>query len=425
MKKFKNILVAVLILGILASAAEGGELVAPSLIISSSATSSMIATPTSTISPEEIPIIDVKMPGDFTKLEITPPNGNLRLQTGESKEMTVTVKNRDNKTVSSKPKIINPPYGGPVLDKDWIEIIPASAEIAAGSSQVFKLKVSIPQDAIVGYYNTMIAFTEEVFPTPYPEPMPPYAHTFSLYIDVWTQPKIRISPMYINDQLEAMKEYDYEIKLTNIANKEININPSVGSEGYVGPYGMPPAIPDSAISIRGPRSVQANATETVHVHVRVPDTYGYYNGYINMGIDDTSMPDGGRVNLNFNVWKQPTEPFIKKFNLEKDSPITIEISSNTYGMYPARKDIKPSFETLLGGPDGISNLKPSKKVMKGTINLGGDIPPWEIDGKNLYQETGTQYIETYTVKGKEGKYMLSMMPKNAPTFEYSITIGGN
>jgi hypothetical protein len=35
----------------------------------------------------------------------------------------------------------------------------------------------------------------------------------------------------------------------------------------------------------------------------------------------------------------------------------------------------------------------------------------------------TLYIETYAVKGTKGNYTLSMLPRNVPGFEYSITIG--
>ena len=85
--------------------------------------------------------------------------------------------------------------------------------------------------------------------------------------------------------------------------------------------------------------------------------------------------------------------------------------------------MKSFLETILAGPKGASNLKVSKKVIKGGISLGGEIPPWEIDSKSIYQETGTQYIETYTVEGAKGRYTLSMLPRNVPGFEYSITIG--
>lgn len=418
MKKYEFVLVAMFILSIFVGVASSSEPATSSVTLTSSVTSTVTITPPATP-------ISVDQPGTFTKLEISPSNANFRLKPGESKEITVIVKNKDNITVSVKPNIINPPYGGPVMDNGWIEVTPNSAEISAGSSQMFKIKASVPKDAFIGYYNSQIAFTDEVLPTPYPEPFPMYVHYFSLSIDVWTPPMILISPQNINDQLEAMKEYDYEIKLKNEGNKEIDINPSVGSDGYMGPYGMLPALTEADITVRGPYTIPANATEIVQVHVKVPDSSGYYYGYINLGIDDPSVPDGGRVTLNFNIWKQPTDPFIKKFSLEKDSPITIEITSSSFGMYPAGKEKNnPSFETILSGPNGISNLEASKKVIKGSVSMGGEIPLWEIDGNSIYQEMGNQYIETYTVRGTIGEYILSMLPRNTPGFEYSITIGG-
>jgi hypothetical protein len=427
MKKYVFVLVAILIMTMFVGVALSSDPVTPTETLTvtlTGAPTTLTVTPTETVPIPSVSIVDQL--GNFTKLEISPTNANFRLQLGESKEITVTIKNKDNKTVSVKPNIIIPPYGGPTFDTGWIEVTPDSSEILAGSSQKFRVKASVPKDASIGYYNVMIAFTDEVLPTPYPELFPSYVHYFTLSIDVWAPPKIQISPQYINDQLEAMKEYDYEIKLKNVGDKEIDINPSVGSEGNSGPYGMPPALTESEITVRGPHSIPANATEIVQVHVKVPDSSGYFNGYINLGIDDPSVPDGGRVNLNFNIWKQPTEPFIKEFRLEKQSPITIEITSSSYGTSPTSKEKnKPSFETILAAPKGASNLKVSKEVIKGGISLGGDIPPWEIDSKSIYQETGTQYIETYTVEGTEGKYTLSMLPRNVPGFEYSITIGGD
>ena len=40
-----------------------------------------------------------------------------------------------------------------------------------------------------------------------------------------------------------------------------------------------------------------------------------------------------------------------------------------------------------------------------------------------YQGGTTTFVETYTVPGAAGKWKLSILPKNAENFEYSITIG--
>ncbi len=368
---------------------------------------------------------------NLTKLDILPRYGNLRLQPGENKEITVTVKNKEKKAVSVKPNIVTLPYSEYVIDTEWITVTPSSAEIPVAGSQKFTVKASVPKDASTGYYSAQIAFTDEVMPTPYPQPFTNYIHAFQLSLDVWALPKLQIMPPYISDQLEAGKEHDYEIKLKNTGEQAIGIDPKLGSDVYYGPYGMmAPALTEDSITITAPQSVAAGATETVTIHIKVPaDAKGYYNGYIDIGIDDPSVREWeGRVSLNFNIWKQPADAFVKSFSLEESSQITIEISSSYYYGYPfskAQGTVKePSFETNLEGPGGKAELNVTKRVIKGNVNMGGDVPPWEIDSTSIYQEMGVQHMATYKTSCSPGEWKLKVLPRNTQGFEYSIIIGG-
>ncbi|VVB86258.1 Uncharacterised protein [uncultured archaeon] len=380
-----------------------------------------------------------EQPGNFTKLEILPRYGNFRLQPGESKEMTITIKNKEKKVVSLKPNIVIPPFSEYIMDKEWITVTPASADIPSEGSQKFTLKASVPKDASAGFYNAQVAFTDEEIPSPYPQPVPNYVHSFSLSMDVWTPPIIQITTPYISDQLEAGKEYDYEIKLKNTGDKEVAIAPKISQENYMyGPYGTAgSAFPDSAITITAPKSVPAGTTESVKIHVKVPaDSKGMYNGMIDLGIEDPSIQrfgGSGGVNLNFNVWKQPTEPFVKSFTLKQPSPVTIEVSSSYFGdLYKLAmlasgmgtgNAKEPSFEIYLEGGTGKAELKLEKTVIKGGVSMGGQIPPWEVDSTGIYQDIGTQHIETYTANIPAGEWKLKVLPRDTDKFEYTITIG--
>ena len=55
--------------------------------------------------------------------------------------------------------------------------------------------------------------------------------------------------------------------------------------------------------------------------------------------------------------------------------------------------------------------------------MGGQMAPWEVDGKGIYQENMAQHIETYKVDGSIGEWELKVLPKNTESFEYSIIIG--
>jgi len=231
---------------------------------------------------------------NFTKIEISPRFGNLRLQPGESKEITVTIKNKETTVVNVTPNVVIPPYSQNTLEKEWVAVTPGNAGIPAGESQKFTIKISVPEDATAGFYNAQIAFTDEVIPAPYPQPVPAYVNSFSLSLNIWTPPKIQIMTPYIRDLLEAGKEYDYEINLKNIGDKPISISPKVGTNNnYVVPYPMTPqAFTDDAINITSPQSVPAGTTETVKIHVKVPaDARGSYNGWIDLGIDDPSIQE--------------------------------------------------------------------------------------------------------------------------------------
>lgn len=378
---------------------------------------------------------------NFTKLEISPRYGNLQLQPDESRELTVTIINKEKKPITVSPHMEIPPYGEYVMDKEWITVTPANAEIPAGGSQKFTIKTSAPKDASVGYYNAMVAFTDETVPAPSPQPFPNYVHAFSLSINVWTPPKVQIQKPYITDQLEAGKEYDYKIKLKNTGDKAVAIDPKLSQQDRMyGPYGaMESAFSDDAITITAPKEIAAGQSAEVNVHVKVPaDAKGNYRGAIDLGIDDPSIRRddwADMVRLEFGIWKQPTEPFVKTFTAKEAVPVTIEISSNLFeGMYKyfaaggsGNKNTKePSFTVTLTGSDTKPiPLTKTKTVIKGGVSLGGMgtmLPPWESESEGIYQEMGTQYIETYTADISAGDMKLGIMPQNTQQFEYTITM---
>ena len=155
-----------------------------------------------------------------------------------------------------------------------------------------------------------------------------------------------------------------------------------------------------------------------------------YNGGIKLNIDDPSVQEwDGMVQMSFNVWTQPSEAFVKSFNMKEAKPLTIEISSGSnyygypYGMASGKNKKEPSFETTLIGPGGPVDLKVTKTVIKGMVNMGGQMAPWEVDSKGIYQENGAQLIETYETSGLTGEWELKVLPKNTESFEYSIKIG--
>lgn len=413
MNKFTSILASMLILAMFAGIASSEQVVMEQKMI-----------------PDGMPAPGEPAP-NFTRLEISPQYSNFMLQPGESKEMTVTLRNKEKKAVSVKPTTVLAPYGGYNVYPEWITVTPESAEIPAGGSQKFTVKVAVPGDASIGNSGVQIAFTDETMPASYPAPFPNYIHAMQLSLDIWSPPKVQILQPYINDMLEAGKEYDFEVKLKNTGKEAVNMDPRMSSDNrfYSGPFGqMAAAFTDDAITITAPSNIPAGATEIVKIHVKVPaGAKGSYNGGIKLNIDDPSIREWeGTVQMNFNVWTQPTEPFVKSFTIKEAAPLTIEISSGygfPYGMTIGANRKEPSFETTIEGPSGKADIKVTKTVIKSGVNMGGQIPPWELDSNGIYQENGVQIIETYKTSGSPGEWKLKVLPKNTENFEYSITIG--
>jgi hypothetical protein len=353
----------------------------------------------------------------------------------------VTIKNKETKSIKISPIVVVQPFGEYIMEKEWITVSPANIEIPAGGSQKFAIKIAIPADASIGYYNANIAFTDEKIPAPYPEPFPNYVHSYSLSVNLWAPPKIQISNPYLNDQLEAGKEYDHKIKLKNTGDKPVSLDPKMSQQNqmYGGPGMIESAFTDDAITIISPKEIPAGGSIEVNVHTKVPQgSKGNYQGSIDLGIDDPSMREewADMINLQFGVWTQPVEPFVKTFNAKEAAPVTIEVSSNMFGnMYgfyggiPNTKNQKdPSFAlTLTGSNNNAIPLTKVKTIVKGGVSLGGMnlFAPWESESEGIYQEMGTQIIETYKADVPEGALKLGIMPQNAQQFEYTITMGND
>ena len=375
---------------------------------------------------------------EFAKLQINPGYSDMQLKPGGSDEFTVTVTNKDSETVTAAPFVAVQPYSENLFEESWATITPASADIAPDAKQEFVIEVNIPEDAYIGYYSTSIAFTENVMPTPYPMPYPVYLNSMHLSVNVWTPPNIQIQTPYISARVETGEVYDYEIKLKNIADRDIKINPKMSDNNRMynyGPYGsMSPAFEDDVITITAPSVVKAGETAVVKVHIEVPDNAkGSYNGAIDLNIDDPSIREwDGQVQMNFMVWTQPSSPYEKSFTSKINAPITIELNSQQYSYdrwmgTNTKKEGGPSFDKTLIDPSGeVVEMTLIKTTYSGSVNLGmSDFPPWEMDSEGIYQEVQTSYSEIYTAPGAVGDWTLKVLPANAEMFSYSITIGSS
>ncbi|MEA1943940.1 MAG: hypothetical protein U9N07_01145 [Euryarchaeota archaeon] len=384
--------------------------------------------------PEPMLVMEDSFDMNFSKLQINPRHYGMDLMPGESDEITVTVKNTNNETISVTPIVKDQPYSDYILDEAWVTITPVSAELGHDSEEEFTIEIEIPDDADRGHYGVQIAFTDDVMQTPYPMPYPNYINTFDLNVNVWKPPVIQMQPSYIHDRVESGREYDYQVHLKNTGDEDIEIDPELKRERWYRYETMGQAFEDDAIAITAPSVVPAGGTATVNVRLVVPiGAKGEYHSGLDLGIDDPSIEEWDRemVQLNFEVWTQPTDPFVKTFTAEIAAPITIEITSNQYrydmcGGGSSEDDEEPSFDVTLKGPSGDEvTLNRTMAAYHGSVNLGGSkcAPPWEMDSSGMYDESRTSYIERYTADGAVGDWKLNILPHYAERFEYTITIG--
>ncbi len=368
---------------------------------------------------------------DFTRLQINPGHSNMQIKPGNSDEVTVTVTNKDNETITTAPFVSVNTYGDYLFEEIWVTITPESADIAPDAKQEFVIKVNIPQDADIGHYSASIAFSEDVVPTPYPTPYPDYFNSMHLSVNVWTPPNIQIQTPFLHGRVESGKSYDYEIKLKNIANRDISIDPKIDDNNRMyeyGPFGsMTSAFDDDAITIMAPTVVKAGETAIVNVHLEVPaDSKGNYNGAIDLNIDDQSINEwDGQVQMNFNVWMQPSKSYTKAFTTRTDGPVTIEISSNPFNEYAyamwmgaeAQNQEEPSFDVTLENGSEEVEITIVKTTYTGTVSLGmSNFPPWEVDSTGIYQDLSASYKEQYSAYGAAGDWTLGILPSNTDMF---------
>ena len=345
------------------------------------------------------------------------------LNAGTATQFTVSFTNGGNETLFLTPEVAAMPYSVNSINKSWITISPANATISPGSVQDFNVAINVPWDAEGGYYQGNIAFTDDLVlnPTQYANPM-------QLYVSIQAQPKIELQTGYISDTVEAGKEYEYKLKIKNVAPKDITIDPKLNNYNP----GYPQAFGNDTIKISAPSIIKAGEITDMTIKVHLPENAtGYYNGHVNMNvnekINDWSAPG---IDLSFNIWQPPVVPYVKTFSTTTNDPITIEISANKYdqsnGFRISQKYQGPSFELGLTHNSIPINMTFVKSVENGGVSLvNWYYPTWAMENGGVYQNNNNHYVATYTVPGAIGDWELTILPKNTNNFEYSITVGNN
>lgn len=381
---------------------------------------------------------------NYTVHSIDPTYNYICVMPGDSKTVDVRFRNEGSEAINVALKVVDAPYSFNTLDKSWITISPANVSVEPGMEQDFEVKVNVPEDAESGEYEAQIVFTDDVYSHESEDPEyiaentePAYVNVMTLGISVPVRPKLELQTSYISDTMEPGKEYVYEIKIKNVAGKDVTIDPEITKYGdYNGcyeycetPYSES-AFSDDIIEISAPSVIKAGEIANMTIRIPVPkDAKGTYSGLIEMNADgkenDGSVP---QISMDFTVLKQPSVPYAKTFTTTTADPITITVTTDVCdsgsSVRISPKEEEPSLEMNLK-----CNSNPVKMNLVETAQSSYvysnwySFPIWSIEDDSNYDSSCTQHIETYKVPGAIGTWELTILPKNASSFSYSITIG--
>jgi len=355
---------------------------------------------------------------------------------GYSTEFTVSFTNNGNENLVITPKVIGIPETRS-LNESWITISPANATVAPGSVEYFTIEENIPWDEVEGYNVNKIVFTDDIAPYSGYYDDVEYVDQMYLYTYVYASPKIELQTSYISDTVDAGTENVYRIKIKNVAPRDLTLNPilSTYSDYYYYSIDSKQAFGDDAIKIDAPSTLKSGEIANMTITVNVPENAsGVYSKSIDMNVNgkvnDNSVP---RLNLQFNVWKAPA-PFVKTFYTSTEDPITIEVSGDMYsyerGYRISQKKDKPPFELGLTCNSIPVNMNFEESGESGGADIQNDYyyyyyPSWANEYETNYYNVRDHYAATYKVPGAVGEWQLSILPKGARNFQYSIKIKEN
>ncbi|WP_253738855.1 NEW3 domain-containing protein [Halohasta salina] len=366
-------------------------------------------------------------PGNYTRLYVEDGYRNVELKPGESDTVTVTVENGEDESVELSPQVASPPpQSQRPVDPSWVSIDAGDTSLDAGESREFEITVDVPDDAEIGDYRGVIAFTDETVRYPGRPPQP--VHSVSLSTTVWQEPTVQIdSETHVYTQLQAGETFTREITVSNTGEQAVPVAPQFEAENQR--RGRPTSrdtLDRSWVSIDAPSEVGPGETDTIELTVEPPADAdrGDYRGTVDLGITDPTRADDNnywqQVDLNFQLWTEPDEPFETSFDVsESATNATLELSANRPRTPSASGTT--DFDVTFVAPDGSEvDAERSRVTDSGRVGLGAQRRPTQVD--DTYAARGSQQTFTYELSDPEaGEWSVRIMPENTMDFEYEIS----
>ena len=363
---------------------------------------------------------------NYTKLYVDAENGYLDLKPGESEEFTVTVGNEEDETVTVDPHLYVPPTARDTLDASWVDI-EGDTEIAAGEESEFTVTVTVPESAEIGHYSGMVAFTDEKITYPGRPPRP--VHAAHVGVEVWKEPTVKIlSETYVHGQVEAGDSVTNQIVVKNTGDSAVPLSPELADErSHCRGSGCPLTLDPSWVDIDAPSEIEPGETATVTVTMSPSEDAerGRYDTQVDLGLKDPARREDNthwqQINLNYVVWKQPSEPFETTVDVsERADNLTLSLSPQSSHYSSGQQSDDASFDVQFVSPSGATVDAERVRVSdSGHVNLGRSQPQAASDGEYAVRGGTSEFV--YRVDDPEaGEWNVRITPHNAIGFSYEL-----
>jgi hypothetical protein len=364
--------------------------------------------------------------GNFTRLYIEDGYNSEELKPGETTTFNITVGNGEDRAVELNPRVVLPQVEGRPLQADWVTIEDADTTLEADEERTFTVTVSVPDDAELGQYRSLIAFTNQTVTYRRGQPERP-VHAATIGVEVFEEPTIEVlQRRYYSPQIESGDSYTYEVEVRNTGEEAVPLNPTLETEEARRSPRQRNTVERSWFEIDAPNEVAPGENATVAVTVTPPESadVGRYDAEVDLGLEDPARPDRGdywqRVDLHFRVWEQPEEPFETAVQVsEETETLTLRLSANQYE--PVADDAPADFDVTLVAPNG-STVEPERVQVtdSGNVDLGERRRP-DARTQGPYASDGGNTEFVYRVESPEsGEWTARILPENTTNFDYEI-----
>jgi len=190
-------------------------------------------------------------------------------------------------------------------------------------------------------------------------------------------------------------------------------------------YGEEQTVQRSWFDIESPSEVGAGETATVKVTVSVPESasVGDYNAEINLGLKDPARPERSdhwqRVDLNFQVWEQPDQPYETSFQVS-DRAENVRLTLSAGRHRESTSDQPVSFDVTFVDPGGeVVEHQRVQITNGGHVSLGEDERRGETQGPYTSDGENRQFVYQVT-NPRSGEWTVKIMPHHTTDFRYEV-----